>query len=88
MRNIYDVIRQKEAQIQQIERELEALRLAARLLTDDAKVDIESPRSERVAAVAAPSIAPSIGPSYTMSSSPTMKSESEVIMSAPLRQFP
>jgi hypothetical protein len=89
MRNIYDVIRQKESQIQQLERELEALRLAARLLTDDTKVDVDSPRPERVAAVAAPTIsAPTMSPSFSMAASPAMKADTEVIMSAPLRQFP
>ena len=88
MRNIYDVIRQKESQIQQLERELEALRLAARLLTDDTKVDVEPAKQERIAAVAAPSIAPSISPSFVVGASPSMKADNEVVMSAPLRQFP
>jgi len=73
MRNIYDVIRQKEAEAQQLERELEALRLAARLLTDDVKVESEPPKPMRTAvAVAAPSI----------------KTDTEILLSAPLRQFP
>ena len=71
MKNIYDVIRQKESDIQQIQKELEALRLAARLLTDDVKVDIEA-KPMRMAAAATPSI----------------KTDSEVILSAPVRQFP
>lgn len=87
MRNIYDVIRQKESQIQQLERELEALRLAARLLTDDTKVDVETSAPSRIAAVASPSIsAPSMGPTMAAGSSPSMKTE--VVLSAPLRQFP
>lgn len=88
MRNIYDVIRQKEAQIQQIERELEALRLAARILTDDSRVDMDPPKPERIASVAAPTISPSVAPSFVMGASPAMKTDTEVILSAPLRQFP
>ena len=34
MKNIYDVLRQKENQIQQLEKEIEALKLAARLLEE------------------------------------------------------
>jgi hypothetical protein len=41
MKNIHDVLRQKELEIQQIQREIEALRLAARLLADD--VESETP---------------------------------------------
>ncbi len=35
MKNIYDVLRQKEAELQQLQKEIEALRIAARLLSDD-----------------------------------------------------
>lgn len=35
MKNIYDVLKQKEAQIEQLQSEIEALRVAARLLADD-----------------------------------------------------
>jgi hypothetical protein len=72
MKNIYDVIRQKESDIQQIQKELEALRLAARLLTDDTKVDLDAPKPMRMAAAATPSI----------------KTDAEVMLSAPVRQFP
>ncbi len=37
MKNIFDVINQKEAELQQLQKEIEALRLAARLLTDDSE---------------------------------------------------
>ena len=75
MRNIYEVIRQKESEIQQLEKELEALRMAARLLTEDTKVDVEPPRvipTMRAVAAAAPAV----------------KTDTEVFLSAPLRQFP
>ncbi len=35
MKNIHDVIRAKEQQVQQLQRELEVLRAAAKLLADD-----------------------------------------------------
>ena len=35
MKNIYDVLRQKENEIQQLQKDIEALRVAARLLADD-----------------------------------------------------
>lgn len=35
MKNIYEVIRQKEQEITEIQRQIEALRIAARLLADD-----------------------------------------------------
>lgn len=38
MKNIYDVLKQKEAQIEQLQTEIEALRVAARLLADDDEV--------------------------------------------------
>jgi hypothetical protein len=38
MKNIHDVLRQKELEFQQIQREIEALRLVVRLLTDDGEV--------------------------------------------------
>lgn len=35
MKNIFDVLRQKEAELQQIQKEIEALRIAARILQDE-----------------------------------------------------
>jgi hypothetical protein len=35
MKNIYDVIKQKEAQLLQLQKEIEALQIAARLLSDE-----------------------------------------------------
>jgi hypothetical protein len=39
MKNIYEVLKQKEAQIQQIQKEIEALKIAARLLADDGEIE-------------------------------------------------
>lgn len=58
MKNINDVLRQKELEIQQIQREIEALRIAARLLADDddapqARTSVASTVVPRPAAVVA-----------------------------------
>lgn len=37
MKDIYDVIRQKESDLERIQREIEALRLSAKLLEDSAR---------------------------------------------------
>lgn len=53
MKNIHDVLRQKELESQQIQREIEALRLVMRLLADD---------GEAQASGIGPSLASSVGP--------------------------
>lgn len=45
MKNIYDVIRQKEQEITELQREIEALRTAARLLADDEPAETYPTRS-------------------------------------------
>ena len=73
MRNIFDVIRQKESQLQDIQKELEALRLTARLLSEDDKaVEVETPKM-RMASGMTPAV---------------LKSDAEVMLSAPHRPFP
>jgi hypothetical protein len=39
MKNIYEVLRQKELEIQQLQKDIEALRVAARLLADDGEIE-------------------------------------------------
>jgi hypothetical protein len=39
MKNIYEVLKQKEAQIQQLQKEIDALRIAARLLSEDGEME-------------------------------------------------
>jgi hypothetical protein len=39
MKNIYEVLRQKENEVQQLQKDIEALRVAARLLADDNELD-------------------------------------------------
>jgi hypothetical protein len=55
MKNIQDVIKAKEQQLQQIQRELEALRVAARLLADDS--DAPAARPATASSVPAPAAA-------------------------------
>ncbi len=54
MKNIHDVLRQKELEIQQIQREIEALRLVSRLLADDPETEASAVRTSVPSAVAAP----------------------------------
>ena len=74
MKNIYEVIRQKESELQAIQKDLEALRVAARLLADDEKGDVDTPKI-RIATAAGISQSP-------------LKNESEILLSAPHRPFP
>jgi hypothetical protein len=54
MKNIYEVLRQKELELQQLQKDIEALRVAARLLADDN--DAETASSRSMGSVAAPRI--------------------------------
>jgi hypothetical protein len=67
MKNIYEVLRQKELELQQLQKDIEALRVAARLLADDG--DAETASSRSMGSVAAPRISPAaVGkPAETMS---------------------
>jgi len=57
MKNIFDVLRQKEAELLQMQKEIEALRVAARLLAEEG--DLKSETSMRpVIAAAGPVPAP------------------------------
>lgn len=53
MKNIHDVIKAKEQQVQQLQRELEVLRAAAKLLADDSEA-APGPRPATSTHVAAP----------------------------------
>jgi len=54
MKNIFDVLKQKEAQIQQLQREIEALHVAARLLADDGETEVISARPTSVVVAGTP----------------------------------
>ena len=70
MKNIYEVLRQKENEIQQLQKDIEALRVAARLLADDNELDTmrtvtstgTAPRVSATAAGAAAKPAETLGP--------------------------
>jgi prefoldin subunit 5 len=52
MKNIYEVIRQKESELQQLQKDLETLRAAARLL-DESETDTAKPARAVAPAAAA-----------------------------------
>lgn len=46
MRNVYEVLRQKELELARLEKEVEALRVAAPLLSDDKEMASDSPSNK------------------------------------------
>lgn len=61
MKNIYEVIRQKEQEITELQRQIEALRTAARLLADDHDTSDTYPaRPTSAAAPAMPARPPAV----------------------------
>jgi hypothetical protein len=70
MKNIYEVLRQKENEIQQLQKDIEALRVAARLLADDNELDTvrtvtstaTAPRVSTAAVASAVKPAETLGP--------------------------
>ncbi len=91
MKNIFEVMRQKEAEIQQLQREIEALRTAARLLADESDPSPDSfARSSSSAGAGSMNTAPVLRPAASQSAIPANKGE--VSYSAArensLRQFP
>lgn len=55
MKNVYEVLRQKELEMSRLEKEVEALRVAAPLLSDDKDIGAETSAKPTLApAVAAP----------------------------------
>jgi len=69
MKNIYEVLRQKENEIQQLQKDIEALRVAARLLADDNELDTgrtvtssaTAPRVTAAAVKPAETLGPAVG---------------------------
>ena len=69
MKNIYEVLRQKENEIQQLQKDIEALRVAARLLADDSELDTvrsaastgTAPRVSAAAGKPADTLSPAVG---------------------------
>ena len=54
MRNVYEVLRQKELELTRLEKEVEALRVAAPLLSDDKDTGLESTTSKPTLASTTP----------------------------------
>jgi hypothetical protein len=50
MKNVYEVLRQKELELARLEKEVEALRVAAPLLSEDKEVSAEAPKPTLTAA--------------------------------------
>ena len=50
MKNVYEVLRQKELELARLEKEVEALRVAAPLLSEDKEVTSEAPKPTPTAA--------------------------------------
>ena len=53
MKNVYEVLRQKELELARLEKEVEALRVAAPLLSDEKESVSDSPKPSLTAAQAA-----------------------------------
>jgi hypothetical protein len=54
MKNVYEVLRQKELELSRLEKEVEALRVAAPLLSDDKDISADTPTAKPTLTTAAP----------------------------------
>jgi len=54
MKNVYEVLRQKEMELTRLEKEVEALRLVAPLLSEEKEITSEIPKPSLAAAVNGP----------------------------------
>jgi hypothetical protein len=54
MKNVYEVLRQKELELTRLEKEVEALRVAAPLLSDEKEQAVEAPKPTLTPAPAQP----------------------------------
>jgi hypothetical protein len=52
MKNVYEVLRQKELELARLEKEVEALRVAAPLLADEGKDSLDAPKPSLATAAA------------------------------------
>ena len=53
MKNVYEVLRQKELELSRLEKEVEALRVAAPLLSDDKDISADTPTAKPTLTTAA-----------------------------------
>lgn len=58
MKNVYEVLRQKELELSRLEKEVEALRVAAPLLSDEKESGIEAASNKPTLASSAPAQTP------------------------------
>jgi hypothetical protein len=49
MKNVYEVLREKEAQLRQVQMEVEALRVAAPLLSEESETEADNNGARRAA---------------------------------------
>ncbi|HVZ60310.1 MAG TPA: hypothetical protein VG892_05945 [Terriglobales bacterium] len=91
MKNLYDVMRQKEAEIQQLQREIEALRTAARLLADESDTSPDGYRPALAPGATSINNTPGMRPAVPQTSTPVNKVADSTYSAArenSLRQFP
>jgi hypothetical protein len=79
MKNLYDVLRQKEAEIQQLQKDIEALRVAARLLADEGESEPVNTR---------PMTGPTPTPRVAAAPVATAKPADTLSPAVGIRQFP
>jgi hypothetical protein len=71
MKNVYEVLRQKELELARLEKEVEALRVAAPLLSDDNKESMaEAPSNKPTLASSTPAQQPIRIPQAAVNASP------------------
>jgi hypothetical protein len=94
MKNIYELLRQKEAELTQLQKEIEALRIAVRLLTeDDARPEPAqfTPARTNLARIGEPVYGAATGAvlSTSASNTPSGTSQEGPVNGQPIvRQFP
>jgi type II secretory pathway component PulM len=90
MKNIFEVMRQKEAEIQQLQRDIEALRTAARLLAEEGDPSPDSLGRSAGAGSSSMNVAPVLRPATSQAAVPVNKAEVgySAARENSLRQFP
>jgi hypothetical protein len=71
MKNVYEVLRQKELELSRLEKEVEALRVAAPLLSDEKEAGMEANSNKPTLATPPPTQAPIRIPQPAAVSAPT-----------------
>jgi len=84
MKNIFDVLKQKEAELQQLQREIEALRIAARLLAEEEPASATMSKPASAAASAPVTVASAV----SRATSPVREGGYSAAWDNAPRQFP